>query len=375
MSAVDAFLVAFRLAAGCWLLWSVPRLVVGRRTPDRPQAGSGVTATVSVVVPARDEADTLPALLATLPPDVDVLVVDDDSTDGTADVARAHGARVLASDPLPDGWIGKSWACDQGAREVSGDTLVFVDADVRFGPGGFDAVVDELASRHGLVSVQPFHRPERPAEHLAAIFNVVSFAGTDAASPLGRRRGVRGAFGPVLATSRRDYERAGGHAAVRSSIVDDVALAARYRSASLPVTVVGGGDAASIRMYPRGIGQLVEGFTKNLVAGVRGVRLVTTALVLAWLTLTVQATVAPIRALVDGDGGRVAAAAVLYALVAAQVWWMARPLGRFRPWVAAAFPLSVGLFLGVFVASVIGALRGQVRWRGRRVSTRPRAPE
>ncbi len=360
MSVVDLALVVVRLAAGLWLLWSLPRLT-GRGTGSLAHAWT-------VVIPARDEATTLPGLLSTIPDGVEVIVVDDHSADDTAGVAVDGGARLVTSAPLPEGWTGKSWACEQGAGLATGRTLVFVDADVRFVEGGFDALRETQERVGGLLSVQPYHRPVRPAEQLAAIFNVVAMAGTDAATPLGRRRGARGAFGPVLATSRADYEEVGRHEAVRSSVVDDVALAKRYRDAGLPVTVRAGADAVWFRMYPRGFGQLVEGFTKNLAAGARSIRPATGLVVLAWLTLLVQASVAPVRAAVGGDS--VVLAAGLYAVVAAQVWWMVRRVGRFHPWVAAVFPLSVVLFLAVFVRSAVATVRGSVSWRGRRVSTR-----
>lgn len=363
MSEVDVALVVVRLAIGCWLLWSVPVVI---RAASRSAGVRGV----SVVIPARDEAASLPHLLRTLSHDVEVVVVDDHSSDGTAIVAATAGARVVESAPLPEGWIGKSWACEQGAAAASGDTLVFVDADVRFGDDGLRGLLAEHRERGGLVSVQPFHEPGAPVEHLAAIFNVIGFAGTDAATPLGRRRGARGAFGPVLATSRAHYERVGRHQAIRSSVVDDVALAGAYRAAGLPVSVLGGGDAISFRMYPDGFRQLVEGFTKNLAAGVRGVRPFTTLLVVAWMTLLVQATVAPVRSLVAGDGDAIAVAIGLYVVVAVQLWWMARRLGQFGIWVAALFPVSLVLFLTVFARSVVATARGSVSWRGRRVPTR-----
>ena len=359
MSTVDLVLVVVRLAVGCWLLWVVPGLG-GRRGP---------TSSVSVVVPARDEERSLAGLLASLPRGVEVVVTDDGSADRTAELASDAGARVVPAGELPVGWVGKSWACATGAAQADGDTLVFVDADVRFSPGGLESVVGELDGRGGLVSVQPFHEPGRPVERLAQLFNIVAFAGTDAGSPVGRWRGSRGAFGPVLATSRRDYEAVGGHDAVRSSVVDDVALAERYRSAGLPVTVRAGRDDVSFRMYPEGLGQLVEGFTKNMVAGAAAVRRTTTVLVIAWLTLLVQASVAPVRAAAADDGDALATAALLYLAVALQVWWMGRRLGRFGPAVSLAFPLSTALFLFVFLRSAWASASGSVSWRGRQVPT------
>ncbi len=366
MTIVDTVLVAARVAIGCWLLWSVPR--VAARSGGA--GGIGDLAGVAVVVPARDEVASIGTLLDSLPEGIDVVVVDDESSDGTAVVARAGGARVLVSEPLPTGWVGKSWACAQGAAATAGDPVVFVDADVRFAPGGLAAVVDEQRRRGGLVSVEPFHEPGSPVESLASLFNIVGFAATDAASPLGRVRGARGAFGPVLVTSRADHDAVGGHEAIRASVVDDVALAERFRSAGRPVTILGGGDAVRFRMYPGGFRDLVEGFTKNLAAGAASVRRSTTALVVAWTTLLVQGAAAPAIALVRGDG--LVAAVALYVLVASQLWWMGRRLGRFGPLIALAFPVSVGLFLAVFARSVWATATGAVSWRGRRVSTRRR---
>ncbi|MCU1603233.1 MAG: family 2 glycosyl transferase, partial [Frankiales bacterium] len=83
---------------------------------------------VSVLVPARDEAHRIAPLLRTLPRDVEVLVLDDHSSDGTADLVRAQGFTVLDGQPLPRGWLGKPWACQQLADAATGDVLVFVDA-------------------------------------------------------------------------------------------------------------------------------------------------------------------------------------------------------------------------------------------------------
>lgn len=362
MSSVDALVIVARLAIGFWLLWSVRFL---RGAP----AGTRL-ADVSVVIPARDEEVSLPRLLQSLPGGVEVVVVDDHSSDRTAEIARAAGAILVRSAPLPDGWAGKPWACAQGADAAAGRVLVFVDADVRFGSGGLEAVVDELDHRGGLVSVQPSHRPERAAEQFAMVFNIVSYAATDAGTPLGRRRGGRGAFGPVMATTRSAYDEAGGHLAVRGEVVEDIGLAREYRRREQPVTIVAGGDAVVFRMYPEGLGQLVEGFTKNLAAGAGAVRKLTVALVVAWTTLLVQASVAPVRAAATGDGDALVPAAGVYLAVAAQCWWMGRRVGRFRWWAPVAFPVCTALFLAVFVRSSWAAARGEVSWRGRRIATR-----
>jgi 4,4'-diaponeurosporenoate glycosyltransferase len=261
----DLVLVVVLLAAAVsarWLLWDLRTVPRGGR--HRVEATS-----VSVVIPARDEEATVPALLESLrrlavevP---EVIVVDDGSHDATASVARSAGAVVLAAGAPPPGWTGKAWACDVGARAADGDLLLFLDADTVLAPDALDGLL-ELHDRHrGLVSVQPFHGVVRGYEQLSSYFNVVSLL---ASAAFARRPGRRPmAFGPCLLTSRADYERAGGHAAVRGEILDDVQLAVAYHRAGLPVRCAVGGQSIRMRSYPGGLRQLVDGWTKNFASG------------------------------------------------------------------------------------------------------------
>jgi 4,4'-diaponeurosporenoate glycosyltransferase len=358
--ALDLALVVVRLLAGLWLLWRIPTLVPrGEPGRDRPP--------VAVVVPARDEAGTIGALLASVVPQLrpadEVVVVDDHSTDATATVAMAAGARVVAAPELPAGWTGKAWACQTGVEATTAQQVVLLDADVVLEPGALDALVSASASDGGLVSVAPHHQVRRAYEHLSGLFNVVAVMGTGCATPrLARARAV-GAFGPVLATSRRDLVATGGHThpAVRGAVLDDLALGERYRASGLPVTLVGGRGLARYRMYPAGLGQLVEGWTKNIARGAGSIRPLVAAAIVAWVTLLVQAALAPLLA---GWPWGVA----LYAVATTQLWWMLRRLGTFHPLAAAIFPVLVAAFLGIFARSAVKVLvRGRARWRGRDV--------
>jgi 4,4'-diaponeurosporenoate glycosyltransferase len=340
-------------AAGWVLLWRIPTPEVERTT--RPRRAR------SVVVPARNEADNLTRLLPSLAGE-EVTVVDDDSDDGTADVARDLGATVVVPGPPPAGWTGKAWACAAGAEATApaGERLVFLDADVVLEPGGLDRIVaahDELAP-DGLLSVQPFHTVRRPYEQLSAFFNLVGMAGIDAFTPLGRRVAPTGAFGPCLVLRRTTYEAAGGHAAasVRGAILDDVELARAVRTATGgPVVVLGGRGSIRFRMYPHGLAQLVEGWTKNLAGGARRTRPLTLLLVIAWIGVLVEApTTHPL----------------LYAACAVQLLVLLRRVGTFSPLTALLYPIPLAFFLAVFVRSVVRTfVRHEVRWRGRSVRT------
>ena len=375
-------LVLLTAALGCasWLL---------RDLRTVPRGAEARQARVSVVVPARDEEATLPALLASLRrlevgteggTDgglADVVVVDDDSADATAAVARAAGARVLAAGTPPPGWTGKAWACSVGARAATGELLLFLDADTVLAP---DALAGLLAlhERHGgLVSVQPFHAVERPYEQLSSYFNAVSLMASAAFTGRTGRRPM--AFGPCLLTSRADYERAGGHAAVRGEILDDVRLAEAYARAGLPVRCAVGGRSVRMRSYPGGIAQLAAGWTKNFASGASaaapGPALGTVAWVSAHHAVAVGAVLAAVEAATGWGAawahGHPAAWAAAWVAVAWQLRSVLRRIGSFRWWTWALFPVPLLAFDLLFALSAgPTVLRRSVRWRGRTVDLR-----
>ena len=344
---------------GWLLLWRVP-------TPGPAPARSRA---VSVIVPARDEAANLPHLLASLVPqlcsDDELLVVDDASSDGTADVAAQGGATVVAAPPLPGGWAGKQWACQTGAGLAGKEILVFLDADTRIAPGGLGRIA-ALGGDAGLTSIQPFHLVPRWSERLAAFFNIVGLMGTAACTPLGRRLAPRGAFGPCLATPTADYWRAGGHEAARSGVLDDIALAQAYRRAGLPVRVLAGRGTIDFRMYPGGARDLLAGFTKNMAGGAVAVRPLAALAVAGWLAACAAPLVLALRAPAP-------LAAACYLAVALQVGLHLRRLGTFGPLVALTYPLALAVFLAVFARSLLVTYgRGRVSWKGRSLPTRGR---
>lgn len=349
-------------AAGAWLLARIPAL---RASPARPFPS------VSVVVPARDEQGSLPHLLRSVhaqdPPPAEVVVVDDGSADGTAARAAEGGATVVAAPPLAAGWVGKTAACAAGARATRGEVLVFVDADVVLAPGALGAVVGELGGRGGLVSVQPFHRTRRPYERLSAVGNLVSMMGSLAFTGPPARPATM-AFGPCLATSRADYELVGGHAhpSVRGQVAEDIALARSYRRHARPVSAFGGHRAVSFRMYPDGVDQLVDGWTRSLVAGARRVSVFGLVGPFVWVAGALVASWDGVRAVAGGADRSVHA--IVYVAWAGEVAWMLRRVGRFGALTSALFPVPVLAFVALCGRSALRHAMGRpVPWRGRLV--------
>ncbi|MGO2660845.1 glycosyltransferase [Mycetocola reblochoni] len=266
-----------------------------RRVEATPERRRG---RVVALVPARDEARRLPVSLPTLlVQGADrVVVLDDDSSDGTADVAAALGAEVAAGEPLPAGWTGKNWACHQLAALGTADTpdpdgppdyLLFTDADVVWSPGALDELL-ALADRRdaALVTVFPRQLTVRGGERLvtplidAAVLGLVPTRLTAAPAPVV-------ANGQVMLFRRDAYARVGGHEAVAGELVEDVRLAERVRDAGEPLVVCRGGRGIAVRMYD-GYRSSLLGLAKS-IPGLHGDR--RSVMVAAWLTALICWTV------------------------------------------------------------------------------------
>lgn len=304
-------------------------------------------------MPARNEAhqieDAIRFLSAEMNTHDEVIVVDDDSSDETASIASAAGARVVRVGGVPDGWLGKPHACWKGAEVAVHDTLVFLDADVRVRDRALDAAAEIVRNDRGsLVSVQPFHTPKRWGEHAALPFNVVSMLASGAGW---RSRGAL-AFGPVMVCDASRYRAVGGHSAisVRGAVNEDIALGRLFDHTRV---YLGGPKSVTFRMYPHGLKSLVNGFSKNLATGAASAT-----------TLPLMAAVAWVAAQV----GVMFTSPALYLLAVVQMWWMGRRVGRFSLLDAVIYPLYLVVFVGVFARSVmVGLGLARVEWAGRRV--------
>jgi len=236
---------------------------------------------VSVIIPARNEARNIErcllSVLSTTYPRVEVIVVDDHSEDGTGaialSIARADPrARVIQSDPLPDGWFGKQWACTNGARDALGDILCFADADTTHSSDLLTRSVNAMMRRDAdLFSVMARQELGSFWERLVQpqIFGMmaVRYGGTESVTK-SRWVSDKIANGQCLFVKRTTYDELGGHALVRSHVADDLMMAQRFFAMGKHVALEEGIDQLSTRMYTS-LGELVHGWGKNVFAGGR----------------------------------------------------------------------------------------------------------
>lgn len=308
---------------------------------------------LSLIVPARNEEHNLPALLRSLatqpvPPD-EIIVVDDGSTDRTAEIAHQAGATVIRSQALPEGWRGKTWACHQGAQAATGDLLMFVDADTWFEPNGLRRTLDSYGrGPGGALSIGPYHVVRQPYEELSLFFNLNMSAGTV----------PKGLFGQMLLVDRQSYQQVGGHETVRGRILENFWLAGRLRDLGIPTRSMTGRSVLSFRMYPHGLRDLIAGWTKGFASGAGQTPRGTLLILVSWM---IGLMLTPLMWLWGGCGWEWAA---LYGLCVVQVGWIGRRVGTFRWLTAVLYPLPLVFFFAVFGWSAARSGK-QVRWKGR----------
>lgn len=240
---------------------------------------------ISVLIPARNEerniGAALDAALASGGAELEIVVLDDGSTDATRAIVEKIAAtdarvRLAEAPPLPPGWCGKVHACHQLSLQARGDTLVFVDADVRLRPGSvarFTALME--SSGADFLSGVPrqilgtwMERLLIPLIHFA-LLGFLPFrrmrATTDPACAAG--------IGQLVIVRRAAYDRAGGHAAIWNRIHDGLGLSRRFRECGLRTDLFDATDTATCRMYDRAV-DVWGGFAKNATEGIATPRLI-----------------------------------------------------------------------------------------------------
>ena len=381
------------LIASPWIVGPAITIWRVRRSHDlaETQPGSGDAPVVSVVIPARNERRNIErsvrAALDGAWQATEVIVVDDRSTDGTADVARAASGgdarvRIVENPELPQGWFGKPWACANGANAARGEILCFTDADARHGRQLVARAVHAMNTRQldmltvaGRQELGSFW--ERIVQPHVFWMLASRYGGTESVNR-SRRVEDKIANGQCIFVRRDAYERIGGHGAVHDQVAEDVALAQRLFAAGLRTELVLGHDELTTRMYAS-LGEIMAGWRKNVFAGGREAmpwgrvgQLIFPALLLLVPLLTLAPLIALIAAALVAGPTWLATGAAIALVAQLATWvmvyrWMAAPVGY-----AFLFPLGAAVFAIIAVQAI--ARGSNVEWKGRRYVTPRGAP-
>ncbi len=335
---------------------------------------------VSVLLPVRNEADRVRACVSSLLAqdygDFELLVLDDGSTDETA-VALARLAhprlRLLSGKPLPPGWVGKSWACQQLADAATGELLLFTDADTIHAPSALRHAVNSIAAtRADLLTAITRNEVLTLGEQVTVPFLVWSI-GT--LLPLGvayllRRSGAfSAADGKFMLFRREAYDRIGGHAAVKDDAAEDLALCRLAKQHGLRWRLLDASADVSARMY-NGLTEAVEGFSKNFFA-LFGYRLVPALFVWFWMLLITWHPLLSVGAGVafrqyDGQ----LSASVATVLLAGLLWLLVAVKYRMPRRLALLYPLTTIVCVFIGLRSIILTITGRTTWKGRALPRR-----
>lgn len=332
---------------------------------------------ISVLIPARNEATNITALLETLIaqvgcPNLEILVADDASTDQTASLVKQFASTTLSSitlielaDDLPPGWLGKSRTCNELAMRARGDVLVFVDADVRLAPDALLASCS-LLRQANLDLLSPY--PKQITNTLLARltqpllqWSWLAFLPLRLSENPITPASLSAANGQFLICDAGAYQQAGGHAAVAGEVIEDVGLARAFKKAGLKVGMANGTQIATCLMYPNDQ-DLIEGYSKSLWRAFGSpVGAGFTALLFAGLFI-----VPPIAVLTGGAKARSAGLVGYLAAVGQRAISAARTGTPVWP-DSFGQPISIGILIGLIARSIRGHHAQQLTWRGRKV--------
>ncbi len=343
--------------------WLPPRLPPAR-VPPTPWPS------VVAVVPARDEAEVLPETLPSLvgqgyPGPFQVVLVDDDSTDGTGDCAAQLGARVIRSPGPPRGWSGKVAAMAAGVEAAGApDFVLFTDADIAWPPGAVTELVTAAAG-HGLdlVSRMVRLRAEATWERLLVPAFVYFFAQLYPFSRVNRPGRTAAAAGGCMLVRGAALSSAGGLHEIRSARIDDVALA-RLLKPHGRVWLGLADDVVSVRPYPR-LADLWQMVSRSAYTQLRHCPALLVATVLGLLLVYVVPPAGTVAGLVVGDAWMAGLGLAAWTIMAASYVPLLR-FHRIGPWWAPVLPAVAVLYLVMTVDSARRhhAGRGGL-WKGR----------
>lgn len=325
---------------------------------------------VSVIIPARNEAANIANLLADLKnqtyPSLEVIVIDDESTDETLKIANECGVKTIVIEKKPENWSGKNYACHLGSEAAKGSLFLFLDADIRLSKTAIEKLLETWQKHRGVISVQPYHLKKKFYESFSLYFNLIQIAANGLTNLLPHQS--ISLFGPVILIEKADYEKIGGHAAVKDSVAEDLALGGNLQKHQIHFCLYLGKKDITFRMYGAGIRQLSQGWIKNFASGARQTKLLTMLLIVLWVACNLSLPFDIVRTLIAGNMLYLSIYCGLFVSLLIELAVFASRIGN-HAWLAIlAYPLWIAGFLFIFVVSLYRRIfRRPITWKDRKI--------
>ena len=330
---------------------------------------------LSLIIPARNEQDNLEKLLASITPQkyqpLEIIVIDDNSTDNTNEIAIKYGAKVFKAGDLPLGWTGKNWACHQGSKKAEGEILFFLDADTFFEKDGLAAIACTYNKCRGAVSIAPYHFTKKLHEQFSSFFNIITFLSMNAFSIFTKRYGVMGLFGPSLIVSKSDYFKIGGHECVKGKILENFFMASHFIDKGISLNCFAGKGCLCYRMYHESFISMFNGWSKAFASGAKSTAKIPLILIFIWISGLFSIISGLITGIEFNHSFILITAMSAYIISIFQIRILLSIIGKFSWLTSMFFPIFLVFFVYLMTHSAIKKKfnKGDTVWRDRVVKT------
>ena len=323
---------------------------------------------VSIIIPARNEEDNLPKLLADLKNqsyDIhEIICVDDNSEDKTPEVIRSFGVKCVQLDDLPEGWKGKTWACQNGATAATGEVLLFIDADVRLSVNAIESLVVRYIRNGKPLSVQPYHTVKKQHEFFSLFFNLIEICVTGM-SVLGIKK-KSGFYGPLFMISKELFDKHSGYTNVKNDVIEDFNLGRYYNKQGIDIDLILGSEHVQFSMYPKSFGSLFEGWSKNFASGSISMLWWLLVLVFAWIAFMTVLPFEIINVALNWNLPILILLSILYIVSVGLIYRALRNTGSYPLYVCILYPVYLIVFHIIFIYSIFATfVFKSTTWKGR----------
>ncbi len=360
---INFVIICMATLIGILIFWRFPEL---KKAPNKFNGKYNISA----IIPARNEEYHLHNLLNDLKNQTyhcfEIICINDESTDDTEKIIDAYGVKKVNVTSIPSGWRGKTWACQQGAQVANGEVLLFLDADVRLKPNAINDLLLLYAKNESVVTVQPYHETKRIYEKISMFFNMIQVACTGMCAA--RAKKIKGMFGPVFMINRVLFMDYGGYEAVKHEIVEDFHLGLFYASNGIEISHFLGGSTITFQMYPHGLQDLIEGWTKNFCRGAKASKKELLWSIIIWVTGLTVLPLEIVYALCTEKMIFLMALGLIYSVNVVLIFRANRNLGRFGIVSIILYPIPLCAFHLIYINSLLSNyVFKSVTWKGRRL--------
>ncbi len=342
---------------------------------------------VSIIVPTLEEENNIGKCLKSLTaldyPKLEIIVVDGGSKDRTIDIAKEYSVKTIIDENLPTGWVGKSYGCHIGYKASKGEILLFTDADTEHTPKSLRITVEHLHSTDTtLLSLFPYQKAEKWFEYLVGFMYFLSFIGGGPRDKINNQfdKSAYMASGQYMMFSRGGYEKLGGHLAISSSLVEDVALAKLCKEKEQKLFFIDHTKIVSTRMYPGEFIDFYRAFKRAIWGGINTLPYWRVILIICWLIYCLTAPFFLVNSIINPTSWLVwdFSVGIIVNIILYLSWGLAyylywRERGKNNAIFVLLYPIAMVVVITIILLSLLnGALGNQVSWRNRYYSTKPK---